>query len=385
MSETLTTTPRPDGYRMPAEFEPHRGCWMLWPFRLDTWRAGALPAQEQFAAVAAAITRFEPVSVGAAAGQYENARRMLPAHIRVVEMSSNDAWMRDTGPTFVVDDRGGVRGVDWRFNAYGGLNGGLYFPWDQDDLVARKVLEIEALGRYRAPLVLEGGAIHVDGQGTLMTTAECLLNPNRNPELSREAIESHLKAYLNVQRIIWLGKGVYRDETSGHVDNLCCFVRPAEVLLTWTNDATDPQYEISRQALEVLSAASDARGRRLTVHRIHQPGPLFWTAEESRYLAASETGYGRRTGDRLAASYVNFYLANGGVVLPLFNDPHDRAALGTLARLFPDRRVVGVPAREILLGGGNIHCITQQQPLGHGAPGVAEGPRAPKGGNECAS
>lgn len=385
MSQTLTTLPRPDGYRMPAEYEPHRGCWMLWPFRLDTWRAGALPAQEQFAAVAAAIAQFEPVTVGAAAGQYENARRMLPPHIRVVEMSSNDAWMRDTGPTFVVDDRGGVRGVDWRFNAYGGLNGGLYFPWDQDDLVARKVLEIEGLDRYRAPLVLEGGAIHVDGQGTLMTTAECLLNPNRNPELSREAIENHLKTYLNVQRIIWLGKGVYQDETSGHVDNLCCFVRPAEVLLTWTNDASDPQYEISRQALEVLSAASDARGRRLTVHRIHQPGPLFWTAEESRYLAATETGYGRRTGDRLAASYVNFYLANGGVVLPLFDDPHDRAALGTLTRLFPDRRVVGVPAREILLGGGNIHCITQQQPLGYRAPGAGERPRAPEGGKQCAS
>jgi agmatine deiminase len=363
MSKTLSTLPLQDGYRMPAEFEAHRGCWMLWPFRLDTWRASALPAQEQFAAVAAAIAQFEAVTVGAAARQYENARRMLPDHIRVVEMSSNDAWMRDTGPTFVVDDRGGVRGVDWRFNAYGGLNGGLYFPWELDDTVARKVLEIEALDRYRAPLVLEGGAIHVDGQGTLITTEECLLNPNRNPALSRQAIEDHLRSYLNVQRIIWLGKGVFQDETDGHVDNLCCFIRPAEVLLSWTDDTTDPQYEISRQALEVLSAASDARGRRLTVHRIHQPGPLFWTAEESRYLVASETGYGRRTADRMAASYVNFYLANGGVILPLFDDPHDRAALGTLARLFPERRVVGVAAREILLGGGGIHCITQQQPL----------------------
>jgi agmatine deiminase len=381
MPKTLSTLPLQDGYRMPAEFEAHRGCWMLWPFRLDTWRASALPAQEQFGAVAAAIAQFEAVTVGATARQYENARRMLPAHIRVVEMSSNDAWMRDTGPTFVVDGRGGVRGVDWRFNAYGGLNGGLYFPWDLDDTVARKVLEIEAMDRYHAPLVLEGGAIHADGQGTLITTEECLLNPNRNPALSRQAIEDHLKAYLNVQRIIWLEKGVFRDETDGHVDNLCCFVRPAEVLLSWTDDMADPQYEISRHALEVLSAARDARGRRLTVHRVHQPGPLFWTAEESRYLVASETGYGRSAGDRMAASYVNFYLANGGGVAPLFDDPHDRAALGTLTRLFPDRRVVGVPAREILLGGGNIHCITQQQPLGYRAPGAGERPRAPKGGN----
>ena len=363
MPETLGTTPLQDGYRMPAEFEAHRGCWMLWPFRLDTWRASALPAQRQFAAVAAAISQFEPVTVGAAAHQYENARRMLPPPVRVVEISSNDAWMRDTGPTFVVNGQGGVRGVDWRFNAYGGLDGGLYFPWDLDDMVARKVLEIENLDRYRAPLILEGGSIHVDGQGTLITTEECLLNPNRNPGLSRQDIEIHLKAYLNVEKIIWLGKGVFLDETDGHVDNLCCFARPAEVLLSWTDDSADPQYEISRRALAALSAASDARGRRLTVHKVHQPGPLFWTAEESRHIVASDTGYGRRAGERMAASYVNFYIANGGVVMPLFDDPHDPAAMDTLARLFPDRRVVGVPAREILLGGGNIHCITQQQPV----------------------
>jgi agmatine deiminase len=292
MSKTLSTLPLQDGFRMPGEFEAHHGCWMLWPFRLDTWRASALPAQEQFAAVAAAIAQFEAVTVGAAARQYENARRMLPSHIRVVEMSSNDAWMRDTGPTFVVDDRGGVRGVDWRFNAYGGLNGGLYFPWDLDDTVARKVLEIEALDRYRAPFVLEGGAIHVDGQGTLIATEECLLNPNRNPALSRQAIENHLRAYLNVERIIWLGKGVFLDETGGHVDNLCCFVRPAEVLLSWTDDTADPQYEISRQALEVLSAARDARGRRLTVHRIpdRSSGPRRRAATSSRAKPATAAG-----------------------------------------------------------------------------------------------
>jgi agmatine deiminase len=267
MTRTLDSDPRRDGYRMPGEFEPHAGCWMLWPERPDNWRLGGKPAQQAFVAVATAIAASEPVSVGVSAGQYANARRLLPAAVRVAEISSNDAWMRDVGPTFVVNDHGGMRGIDWTFNAWGGLDGGLYFPWDRDDAVAQKVLEIERCDRYRAPFVLEGGAIHVDGQGTLITTEECLLNRNRNPDLSREQIERLLRRYLHVDQIVWLGRGVYRDETDGHVDNICAYVRPAEVVLTWTDDRSDPQYEISRDAHERLMQARDARGRRFKVHK----------------------------------------------------------------------------------------------------------------------
>jgi agmatine deiminase len=365
MNNTHNTTPQEDGYRMPAEFEPHKGCWMLWPERGDTWRMGAKPAQAAFIEVAEAISAFEPVTVGASRGQWENARSALPQAVRVVEISSDDAWMRDVGPTVVVSGRGGtIRGVDWQFNAWGGLDGGLYFPWDQDSLVAAKVLEIERADRYRAPLIMEGGSFHVDGQGTLITTRECLLNRNRNPHLTREQIEASLKTYLNVNKVVWLDKGVHMDETDGHVDNLCCFVKPGEVLLTWTDDPDDPQHEISRQALKKLSAATDARGRRLIVHKIHQPDPMVVSASECEGLDASETAKPRKAGDRLAASYVNFYIANGGIVMPLFGDAHDRAAMDLLTRLFPDRKVVGVRSREILLGGGNIHCITQQIPMG---------------------
>jgi len=310
--------------------------------------------------VAAAIARFEPVTVGAVSSQFENARRRLPDQVRVVEISSNDAWMRDVGPTFVVNGEGTVRGVDWGFNAYGGL----YFPWDLDDRVARKVLEIERLDRYRAPLVTEGGALHVDGQGTLLAVESCVLNPNRNPGLSREQVAAYLKNYLDVDTIIWLPQGVHNDETGGHVDNLCCFLRPAEVLLTWTDDRSDPQHEISREAFEILNHARDARGRPLTVHKVHQPGPLFLTEEECRYMETSEEGYSRRAGERMAASYVNFYFADGAAVVPQFDDPYDEPALETLRRLLPEREVVGVQGREILIGGGNIHCITQQQPAG---------------------
>jgi len=364
MARPLKGTPRRDGFRMPGEFEPHRGCWMLWPERPDNWRLGAKPAQKAFAEVACAIARFEAVTVGVSAAQFQNARRCLPEEVRVLELSCNDSWMRDVGPTFVVDPGGAVRLVDWRFNAWGGLRGGLYFPWDQDALVARKVGEIEGLDRYAAPLILEGGSIHVDGEGTVIATEQCLLNPNRNPELGRRDIEELLREYLGVESILWLGKGVYNDETDGHVDNLCSFVRPGVVALTWTEDRSDPQYEISADALERLERATDARGRRVEVHKIEQPGPLTITREECDGVDRVEGTLPRQEGDRLAASYINFYVANGAVVVPQFGDPQDPAALAGLAELFPGREVVGVYAREILLGGGNIHCITQQQPLG---------------------
>jgi agmatine deiminase len=364
MTRTLASTPAADGFRMPGEFEPHAGCWMLWPERPDNWREAARPAQLAFAQVAAAIAQFEPVTVGVSAGHYEAARALLPEKVRVLEMAHDDAWMRDVGPTCVVGRGGEVRGVDWRFNAWGGLRGGLYFPWDQDDLVARKVLESERLDRYRAPMVNEGGAIHVDGQGTALVTEECLLNPNRNPRFERTDIERHLREYLGVTQIVWLGKGVVNDETSGHIDNLACFVRPGVVCLTWTDRRRDPQYAISRDAFERLHEARDARGRRLKVMRLPMPGPLYLRAREAAGIIPREGSRARVAGERLAASYVNFYIADGGIVMPLLDARTDKLAAAQLKRLFPGRRVHGVAAREILLGGGNIHCITQQIPSG---------------------
>ncbi len=364
MSTPLASVPRQDGFFMPAEFAPHDKCWMLWPEREDTWRLQAGPAQKAFANVAKAINRFEPVAVCASSRQLEKARSLLPADIHIIEMESDDAWMRDVGPTFIVNRQGEIRGIDWEFNAWGGLDGGLYYPWERDNLVASGVLESENLKRYKAPLILEGGSIHVDGEGTLLTTEECLLNQNRNPDLSKADIETLLQEHLGVEKIIWLGRGCYEDETDGHVDNLCCFSKPGEVILTWTDDPSDPQYEISQNAYDTLRNAVDARGRSFVIHKLQQPGPLYMTEEESRGLKSDDTSLPREGGERLAGSYVNFYLANGGVVVPQFNDPRDLNALETLGRIFPDRQVVGVQSREILLGGGNIHCITQQQPKG---------------------
>ena len=362
MSFLIDSTPRKDGFRMPGEFENHAGTWMLWPERPDNWRLGAKPAQKAFAQVAIAISQFEPVTMGVSQAQFSNARSMLPGNIRVVEISSNDSWMRDCGPTFVSNGMS-IRAVEWEFNAWGGLTGGLYFPWDMDNLVACKVAEIERVDRYKAPLVLEGGSIHVDGEGTLITTRECLLNPNRNPDLSQVQIESLLVDYLNITKIIWLNRGIYNDETSGHVDNICCFIRPGEVALAWTDDKNDPQYEISLENFELLQAATDARGRKLIVNKVHLPHPVLITQEESEGVDHIEGTLPRQGGDRLAASYINFYLCNGGAIVPIFNDPLDTPGLQQLQQLMPERKVVGIYAREILLGGGNVHCITQQQPL----------------------
>jgi agmatine deiminase len=362
MSNLLKTTPRQDGFRMPAEFEHHDGCWMIWPERPDTFRLAARPAQQAFVETATAISQFEPVTMCASPTQYRLARSKLPAHIRMVEMSNNDAWMRDTGPIF-VNNGVEIRAVDWGFNAWGGLQGGLYFPWDLDELVAQKVAEIEKVHRYKAPMILEGGSITVDGEGTLITTRQCLLNPNRNPQLSQSQIETNLQNYLGVEKIIWLENGCLFDETDGHVDDVCCFLRPGMLALTWTDDRNDPQYEQMNAALDTLQTCTDAHGRRLEIHKIHQPDPVCFTAQESATIEAVESTYMRPEGMRMAATYINFYLANGGAVVPLFNDRHDAPALRSLQQLMPDRKVVGIPGgREIILGGGNVHCITQQQP-----------------------
>ena len=358
MPITLASTPAAHGFRMPAEFEPHAGCWLLWPERPDNWRAHAAPAQRAFAAVAAAIARFEPVTVGASPTLYASARAQLHPNVRVIELSSDDAWMRDVGPTFVTNDAGELRGIDWQFNAWGGI----YRPWLLDDAVAQKVLEIERIARYRAPFINEGGAIHVDGQGTVLVTEQCLLNPNRNPTLSRPRLETLLRQYLGVSCVIWLGEGVTAAESSGHVDNLACFARPGEVCLTWCEDRRDPMYRVSQDAYQRLMAARDARGRRLRVHKLPAPGPLYMTRREAAGVAYKRGIRRLSGGQRLAGSYVNFYLANGAVILPLIDGHTDAPAGRALRRIFPRRRIVGVAAREILLGGGNIHCITQQQP-----------------------
>lgn len=362
----LDTTPASDGFRMPGEFEEHSGTYMIWPERPDNWRLGGKPAQHVFVQVANTIGKYEPITMCVSRGQYSNARHMLADYVKVVEMSNDDSWMRDCGATFVVDDKGNKRAIDWKFNSWGGLVDGLYFPWDQDDKVALKMSELEQVDRYRLDdFILEGGSIHVDGEGTVMTTEECLLSAGRNSHLTKEQIEQTLCEYLNCQKVLWIPNGIYNDETNGHVDNICNFVRPGVVVLAWTDDENDPQYARSKAAYDYLTSETDAKGRKLEVHKILTPKPILITKAESLGVDAIDGTLPRQEGDRLAASYVNYYTGNGFVAVPVFNDPHDQLAIQKLQELYPGRVIEPIYAREILLGGGNIHCITQQVPRGN--------------------
>ncbi|KAF8115651.1 hypothetical protein N665_0025s0111 [Sinapis alba] len=286
-----------------------------------------------------------------------------------------------------------IAGVDWNFNAWGGADDGCYNDWSHDLLVSKKILAVERIPRFQHSMILEGGSIHVDGEGTCLATEECLLNKNRNPHMSKEQIQEELKRYLGVEAFIWLPRGLYGDDdTNGHIDNMCCFAKPGVVLLSWTDDETDPQYERSVEALSVFSNSVDARGRKIQVIKLHVPGPLYMTEEEaSGIIQATSSNWKRKkklfflginmiikwfamlqegeakarlAGTRLAASYVNFYIANGGIIVPQFGDAkRDEEAVCVFSETYPHHSVVGIEnAREIVLAGGNIHCITQQQP-----------------------
>ncbi|TFH92608.1 agmatine deiminase [Vibrio ouci] len=357
----LFTTPAQDGFYFPAEFQPVSQVWLAWPERRDNWRDDALPAQLTFARIANAISEVTKVCVAVSSKQFDHARDLLQPEVRLVEIPYNDAWMRDIGPTVLVNESGERRGISWQFNAWGGEYNGLYDNWQQDDLVASSVCDIIGIDHYSAPFVLEGGSIHTDGEGTLYTTEECLLSPGRNPLLTKQQIEEQLKQYLSIEKVIWLPKGLFNDETDGHVDNLMHVIAPGKVVLSWTDDPSDPQYQLSREVEKVLNSQTDAKGREIEIVRLPLPGPLHYSESEAQGIEVS-SGMSRAAGERLSASYANFLIVNGYVFLPLLDDRTDAEAISVLQSAMPEHQIIGIPTREVLLGGGNIHCITQQIP-----------------------
>jgi agmatine deiminase len=346
-SELMATTPAAAGYAMPAEWAAREMTLMAWPVRPEAWLDGLAEARMGYAEAARAIAGFEKVAMVVRPQEAAAARRALPAEVELWEYPHDDSWLRDNGPTFVLDAAGKRAGVNWKFNAWGEK----YRPYDSDDALAPLLLERMGVPRFDADFVLEGGSVHVDGEGTLLTTAECLLAPNRNPGLSKADLEARLAAYLGVSAFIWLDRGLAGDETDGHVDNLACFVRPGVVAVQVSSDPADPNYATSRDSLARLASVRDARGRKLQVVPIEQPPAAFCS------------------GERLTLSYLNYYPVSGGLVVPVFGasgDPAarraDDAALGILAELYPGRRIAAVDGLKIIKGGGNVHCITQQVP-----------------------
>ena len=327
-------------FAMPAEWDRHSRCWMAWPSNPAIWTRGMEPAYRNFAEIVRAISAFEPVTLLVRPGDLATASRLCGGQVEYWEYPLDDSWMRDFGPTFLLGAHGELAGVDWRFNGWG------KYPHEHDRDVARFVLERLGVRRIAAPFVLEGGAIHVDGEGTVLTTEQCLLHPNRNPELGKAQIEALLLEHLGAQQVIWLPQGIADDDTDGHIDEIACFAAPGIVLALVAHDRGDVDHAPLQRNADMLREARDARGRRLDVVTLEQPEVVH------------------RGGQRLSQSYLNFYIANDGVVMPAFGDRRrDDRARGVIAELFPRRRVVQVPARELAYGGGNIHCITQQQPI----------------------
>ena len=334
-----------DGLYMPAEWAPHARCWMAWPCRLEPWGSAEalLRARVGYAAVARAISGFEKVTMAVRPQDADEARMAMGRGIEILEVPLDNSWARDIGPVFVTDGKEGVAGVHWRFNAWGNK----FHGYDGDAAFGRRVIDALDMRCYDGPMVLEGGSVAVDGQGTLITTEQCLLNENRNPNLTRQQIEERLALYLGVTRVVWLGEGLEDDETDGHVDNIACFAGPGRVMLYTPQENGGPNERVMRDNVARLKSARDAQGRPFEIIEVPEP--------ERRE---------RHDGRRLDMSYINFYFANYEIVMPSFDDPMDKVAAEVMAKAFPDRRIVQVPSLDIVQGGGGIHCITQQQPAG---------------------
>jgi len=361
------TTPKQDGFYMPAEFEPHHATVMIFPERAGSWGIDPTAAQRAFSKIAARLSLCEQVYMLVNARTKTTAQAMLPPAVRLVEIPTDDAWARDVMPTFVRNQNGEIRGISWKFNAWGGDFDGLYPDYQRDDAAADAFCKAVGIPCYDArPFVLEGGAIHCDGQGTVLVTEACLLSKGRNPSMTKDEISKKLCDWLGAEKVIWIPYGIYNDETNEHIDNIAAFLAPGEVVLAWCDDPHDPQYAMSRADFDVLSHETDAKGRLLHITKLPVPHqPVSVTESECAAYLFAEGEDTREPGERLAASYVNFYFGNDCVLVPQFGGKFaadDARACEILRQSIPHREIVPVSARCILLGGGNIHCITQQIP-----------------------
>jgi agmatine deiminase len=337
-------TPFEEGFRQPAEWEPHHACWVAWPESRDLWAEELGPAQESFVQMCRAIAEGELLEVLVPDEQREHEATSALADLsaRFHRIPYGDIWLRDTAPIFVCDGRGEVATVSFAFNGWGRK-----YELPHDDRVPARVAAAAGLRAFQFPFVLEGGSVEPDGQGTLLTTRQCLLHPNRNSGMSQKEVERGLRDALGATRVLWLGDGLLNDHTDGHVDTIARFIGPGVVVCMRPSGRDDPNRDALEQIARDLSAMTDACGRRLEVVRVPSPGFV-------RDL----------DGTAMAASYVNFYIANRTAVVPTYGTPWDEEAVQAIAALFPGRRTVGVPALAILAGGGAFHCITQQQPRG---------------------
>ena len=335
------------GWRMPAEWARHAATWMVWPHNQAVWESGwhvrLADVQQDYARVAAAIARFEPVKMVVDPSAMASASALCGANIELIELAVDDSWCRDSGPSFVCHPQHGLAGLSWRFNAWGGKS-----HHSLDRSLGRRMLDQLGLDGFSTSLCNEGGAIHVDGEGTLITTESVLLNPNRNPGISKAEFEACFARYLGISKTIWLPgdpQYVTGDMTDGHVDGVCAFARPGVLLVDATHEQHSVYAEVVRENRHALELATDAQGRHFELLDLYEAS------------AAVD-----QNAEVFCASYTNFYIANGAIIMPAYGIAADQEAAAQLGHAFPGREIVPVRIDHIAYGGGGIHCITQQQP-----------------------
>lgn len=351
MSKPQNKAPVELGFYMPAEWHPHAGTWLTWPKDPETWPGRVEQVEEVYLEIISALAPHETVNVLVDDETIEHAvsrRCNFPsaANVRFHHIPTVDSWIRDYGPNFLISNDGAGAFNDWTFNAWGNK----YEALKQDDQVPRLLEPILKLPRFTPGIVMEGGAIDVNGNGCVLTTEQCLLNPNRNPQLSRTEIEDYLKSHLGVVKVLWLGEGIVGDDTDGHIDDIARFVSPSTIVCAIEDDSADANYELLQNNLARLKHMTDANDRPFEIATLPMPGVVGGESTVTRNL------------DRLPASYANFYIANNVVLLPVFGHANDNRAAETLQRVLPTRRVIPINAEPLVWGMGTIHCLTQQQP-----------------------
>ena len=338
MSNSKVKDPRDLGLFMPGEWEKHTCCWMAWPARVDLW-PNIEATKKAYADVANTIAEFEPVNLLVLPSMLDDARAYLSKNVEIIEMSVDDSWTRDSGPNFLINDSGLLAGSTWEFNAWGDK----FRPYDQDALMGSRILDLVGVDEYTSTMIAEGGGITVDGEGTVITTESCFPNKNRNPHLTKKEIESELCRTLGASKVIWIPGDPNETGTDGHIDGIAAFIEPGRILVEISPDSSDPHYRVGQNNVKALKNIKDAKGRTLEIDFIYEGDYSVLEFDECR-------------------SYINSYLANGAVIVPGYNHERDHLAVETYQKIYPDREVVQIQISDIAIGGGGIHCITQQQP-----------------------
>lgn len=347
---------------IPGEYEKHYGTIAMYPIRNDIWRDDAYHMQKYIINLIVIISKYEKVLFVCPKEHISKIKNQLPKEVDCISIKYDDIWSRDIAPTFTYKN-GELCCIDWKFNSWGGKKEGSYFPWDMDDQFASKISNYLGKKCSRVNIVLEGGAIISDGNGTLFTTRSVLLNRNRNPFKTKEEIEKNILEATGDKKIVWLKRGLFMDETNGHIDNLLSFISPLEMCLAWTDDKHNPNYKRVREAYGILQRCTNLYGEKYKIHLIPLPSMQYMKKEESNGLENADFSLERNAGDILPASYLNFYLLNGAVIIPSFGCEEDEIVFKKFKEIFQDRDIIQIYSREPLLGGGGIHCILHEIPI----------------------